>query len=172
MGHIRNHRNTWWSFPTGHSDDLPPDDHMTINSYLEDPDDPNGIYSTSSEINTVTASPSPGLSAVNASYITINGEEMVDTAPSDTVSVDLVMPSDKGYSQIYWYLAGPSDSGFGNQLGSPTTPSGSGIETEVTHTFTMPSGASGVYTFTAYIYPHSSASDQTVYTYSFKIYCS
>ncbi len=115
---------------------------------------------------------SPGLYPVNASYITINGEEMVDTAPGDTVSVDLVLPSDKGYSQIYWYLAGPNDSGYGNGVGGATSPSGNGIETEVTHTFSMPSGASGVYTFTAYIYPHSSASDQTVYEYQIKIYCS
>ncbi len=117
-------------------------------------------------------SSSPGLYPVNASYITINGEDMVDAAPGDTVSVDLVMPADKGYSMIYWYLADSSDSGYGDQLGNPTTPSGNGIETELTHTFSMPSNASGVYTFTAYIYPHSSASDQTVYTYSFKIYCS
>ena len=116
--------------------------------------------------------PSPGLSPVNASTITINGEEMIDAAPGDSVSVNVVMPSDKGYSYIYWYLAGPDDSGLGNSAGGTTTPSGYGIETEVTHTFSMPSDASGIYTFTAYIYPHSSASDQTVYQYSIKIYCS
>lgn len=59
--------------------------------------------------------------------ITINGEEMVDTAPGDTVTVDLVMPSDRGYSQIYWYLAGPNDSGLGNGVGAPTSPSGTEI---------------------------------------------
>lgn len=74
--------------------------------------------------------------------------------------------------QIYWYLADPDDSGLGTQLGDPTTPSGDDIETEVTHTFSMPSDGSGVYTFTAYIYPHSSASDQSVYEYTIKIYCS
>ena len=117
--------------------------------------------------------PQPGLSPANGfNNITINGEEMVDTAPGDTVTVDLVMPSDRGYSQIYWYLAGPNDSGLGNEVGTPTSPSGTGIETEVTHTFSMPSDASGVYTFTAYIYPHSSASDQTIYEYTIKIYCS
>ena len=127
---------------------------------------------TPSPAPTPTPTPSPGLSPVGASTITINGEEMVDTAPGDSVSVDLVMPADKGYSQIYWYLAGPGDLGYGNGVGGPTSPSGNGIETEVTHTFSMPSDASGVYTFTAYIYPHSSASDQTVYEYSIKIYCS
>lgn len=106
-----------------------------------------------------------GLSSVNAATITINGEVMLDTAPGDTVTVNLVMPADKGYARIHWYL---SD----NELGFPTTPSGTDIETEVTHTFSMPSDASGVYTFKAYIYPHSSASDQSVYEYTIKIYCS
>ena len=115
---------------------------------------------------------SPGLYPVDASYITIDGEEMVDTAPGDTVSVDLVMPADKGYAMLYWYLAGPGETGLGDEIGGPDYPSASGIETEVSYSFSMPSDASGVYTFTAYIYPHSSASDQTVYTYSFKIYCS
>ena len=118
------------------------------------------------------ASASPGLSPVGTSTITINGEEMVDAAPGETISVNLVMPSAKGYSQIYWYLADPGVSGLGNQVGNPTTPSGSGVETEVSSSFTLPSDASGVYKFTAYIYPHSSASDQKVYEYSFKIYVS
>ena len=108
----------------------------------------------------------PGLYLqADADTIEINGEEMLDTKPGDTVTVNLVMPSDKGYARIHWYL---SD----NELGAPMTPSGTGIETEVTHTFSMPSDASGVYTFKAYIYPHSSASDQSVYEYTIKIYCS
>ncbi len=131
-------------------------------------DDDNGAENVAPSV-----APSLGLSPGNGfNNITINGEEMVDTAPGDTVTVDLVMPSDRGYSQIYWYLAGPNDSGLGNGVGGPTSPSGTGIETEVTHTFSMPSDASGVYTFTAYIYPHSSASDQTIYEYTIKIYCS
>ena len=97
---------------------------------------------------------------------------MVDTAPGDSVSVDLVMPSDKGYTQIYWYLAGPNDPGYGSQIGSPTYSPSSNIEATSSFSFSLPSDASGVYTFTAYIYPHSSASDQTVYEYSIKIYCS
>ena len=101
----------------------------------------------------------------NASIITINGEDMVDSAPSDTFTVDLVMPADKGYSQIYWYLNAV-------QLGNRTTYFGTDIKTELSHSFTMPSNASGVYTFKAYIYPHLSASDQSVYEYIFKIYCS
>ncbi len=114
----------------------------------------------------------PGLSSLNSSYIKIDGEEMVNTAPGDSVSARLVMPSDKGYAKIHWYLAGPDDAGLGNELGNPTTSSWDDIEVELHHTFSMPSDASGVYTFTAYIYPHSNAEDHTVYTYSFKIYCS
>lgn len=119
-----------------------------------------------------TASASPGLSPVSTTTITINGEKMLDTYPGETVSVNLVMPSDKGYTKIYWYLAGPGDSGYGSQIGGPTTSSNSVIETSVSYSFTLPSDASGVYKFTAYIYPHSSASDSTIYEYSFKVYVS
>ena len=117
--------------------------------------------------------PAFGLFPSDALYITIDGEEMVDTAPGDTVSVELVMPSDKGYSRITWYLAGPyTDSSAGSQT-SMTTSSSSDIETSASHSFTLPSDApGGVYTFTASISPHSSASDQNVYQYSFKIYVS
>lgn len=108
---------------------------------------------------------SPGLYPVGVSTITINGEEMVDTAPGDTVDVNLVMPDDKGYSLIYWYLEGDL------LPNSPTRPSGSDIETEVSYDFSMPMDASGVYTFKAYIYPHTSSSDGEVYEYIFKIYC-
>ncbi len=114
---------------------------------------------------------SPGLYPVGASTITINGEKMVDAAPDDTVSVNLVMPSDKGYSRITWYLAGPyTDSSAGSQT-STTTSLSSDIETSASHSLTLPSDApSGIYTFTVYISPHSSASDQNDYQYNLKIY--
>ncbi len=119
------------------------------------------------------ASASPGLSPVSTTTITINGEVMLDKAPGDTVSVELVMPSDKGYSSITWYLAGPyTDSSAGSQT-STTTSSSSDIETAASHSLTLPTDApAGVYTFTASISPHSSAADQEVYEYSFKIYVS
>ena len=79
--------------------------------------------------------PTLGLFPSVALYITIDGEEMVDTAPGDTVSVELVMPSDKGYSSITWYLAGPyTDSSAGSQT-SMTTSSSSDIETSASHSF-------------------------------------
>ncbi len=134
-----------------------------------------GTYESPHPSYTVTVAlpvSSPGLSTVNASTITINGEIMMDTAPGDTVTVNLAMPDDKGYAVIYWYLAAPGVSGPGSELGSTPISSGSGIETEVSYTFSMPSSPPGVYTFTAYIYPHSSASDQSVYEYTLKIYCS
>ncbi len=48
MRHTKDHRGTWWSFATSHSAS-PPDDYMSVGSYLHDPDDPDGIYSTSDE---------------------------------------------------------------------------------------------------------------------------
>lgn len=114
----------------------------------------------------------PGLfTTVSAANITINGEVMLDMAPGDTVNVKLVLPADKGYSEIYWYLAAPGVSDRGNKLEEPMTPSGTSIETEVSFSFTMPS-TGGVYTLTALITPHSSVSDQTDYEYTIKIYCS
>jgi hypothetical protein len=113
----------------------------------------------------------PGLYPVGASTITIDGEEMVDTAPGDTVSVNVVTKAG-GVTQIYWYLADSDDTGLGDQVGNPSYPPVDDVEADVSYSFSIPSDASGVYTFTAYIYPHSSAPDQTVYTYSFKIYVS
>ena len=173
---IENFSSTGAPCPSPSEDDEDDDD----NDDNDEDDDGNGgdggdsdeqAGGTPTPTPTPPPSPSPGLPATDASTITINGEEMVDTAPGDTVYVSLVMPSDKGYSVIHWYLAGPDDSGYGSEIGSPTYSSGNDIETETTQMFSMPLDASGVYTFTAYIYPHSSASDQTVYEYSIQIYC-
>ncbi len=107
------------------------------------------------------------------STITIYDELMVDSYPGqEDISVILVMPSGKGYSQIYLYLADANDTGYGNQLGDTLRPSSSSLVTEVSLEIDIPNDVSGVCTITAYIHPHPSASDQTCYEYSFKIYIS
>lgn len=119
------------------------------------------------------SAPSPGLHPVGTSTVEHNGVEWPSTAPGDSISLNLVMPSAKGYSKINWYLAAPSDTDKGSEIGSPTTTSGTSIETNVSHSLSIPSNAQGgVYTVTAYIHPHSSSSDQSVYEYSFQIYIS
>lgn len=111
----------------------------------------------------------PGLYPVGVSTIKIDGEKMVNAAPYDIIPVNLVTKAG-GITMIYWYFAGPDDTGLGDQLGYPTYPPADDVEADVSHSLSIPSDASGVYTFTAYIYPHSNAPDQTVYQYSFKIY--
>ena len=126
---------------------------------------------TSSE--TTTTTPPIGLRPVGTSTVRINGVEWPSAAPGDSISLNLVMPSAKGYSKINWYLAAPSDTDKGSEIGSPTTTSGTSIETNVSHSIDIPSNAQGgVYTVTAYIHPHSSSSNQSVYEYSFQIYIS
>ncbi len=154
---------------TGHDDgSLPPGDDY-IPDPPSDPDAPINPIPVGEDDDQISVS--PGLSTVGASTTTINGEEMVDVDLGDTVSVNLVMPSDKGYSRITWHLAGPyTDSSAGAQT-SVTTSLSSDIETSASHSFTLPSDAPvGVYRLTASISPHSSASVQTVYEYSLKIY--
>lgn len=119
-----------------------------------------------------SAPASPGLYAEGTPTIEINDEEMVSAAPGDTVSVEVVMPSDKGYSEIYWYLASPGESGYGSNQGK-TISSNSAIDTSVTYSIDLSEDAQGgVYVFTAYIYPHSTSSDGEVYGFSIKIYVS
>ena len=129
---------------------------------------------TSDPDETASTTPStPGLHLqAGAATIEIDEVDILSTMPGEQVTLDLVMPSDKGYSQIYLYLADSTDTDYGDQLGDTIRPSSSSVETAVTLEFTIPSGVSGVCTFTAYIYPHPSASVQECYEYKFKIYVS
>ncbi len=134
-----------------------------------------------SEANTETASTStstptaPGLYIypVGASLATVNGQKMPSLAPGDSHTAKLITKSG-GYAIVHWYLLPPGDSRtYGDELFPTTYAQDSTVETEVTFSFTIPSGAvGGVYKLTAYIYPHSSASDQTCYEYSYLIYVS
>ncbi len=131
-----------------------------------------------SEANTETVSTStstptaPGLYPVGASLATVNGQEMPSLAPGDSHTAKLITKSG-GYAIVHWYLLPPGDSRtYGDELFPTTYAQGSTVETEVTFSFTFPSSAVGVYKLTAYIYPHSSASDQTCYEYSYLIYVS
>ena len=135
--------------------------------------------STSDSTNTDTTSTStstptaPGLYPVGASLATVNGQQMPSLAPGDSHTAKLITKSG-GYAIVHWYLLPPGDSRtYGDELFPTTYAQGSTIGTEVTFSFTFPSGArGGVYKLTAYIYPHSSASDQTCYEYIYYIYVS
>ena len=129
--------------------------------------------------NTETASTStststaPGLYPVGVSLATVNGQEMPSLAPGDSHTEKLITKAG-GYAIVHWYLLPPGDSRtYGDELFPTTYAQGPTVGTEVTFSFTIPSGArGGVYKLTAYIYPHSSAADQTCYEYSYFIYVS
>ena len=118
-----------------------------------------------------TTTPSVGLAPSGTSTTTVNGVTLPTITAGSTLSMDLTMSSSRGYSQIYWYLAAPSVTGLGTQIGSPTRSTSTSIETSFSHSFSIPTSSQrGTYTVTAYIYPHSSESNQSVYEYSFEIY--
>ena len=125
---------------------------------------------TPASTSTLTA---PGLYPVGASYATVNSQQMPSLAPGDTHTAKLITKAG-GYAIVHWYLLPPGDSRtYGDELFPTTYAQGPTVGTEVTFNFTFPSGArGGVYKLTAYIYPHSSAADQTCYEYSYYIYVS
>ncbi len=96
---------------------------------------------------------SVGLESVNGLYT---------AAPGDTHEACLM--TDAPYSDVYWYVASPSDTGLGTQMETDT---GDGTTTEATFSYTFPSGTmyTGTYTITAYIY----RSDQSVYQESYTV---
>ena len=126
--------------------------------------------STSASTSTPTA---PGLYPVGASLATVNGQQMPSLAPGDSHTAKLITKAG-GYAIVHWYLLPPGDSRhYGDELFPTTYAQGPTVGTEVTFSFTIPSRArGGVYKLTAYIYPHSSAADQTCYEYSYYIYVS
>ena len=134
---------------------------------------------SASETNTETTPAStstptaPGLYPVGASYATVNSQQMPSLAPGDTHTAKLITKAG-GYAIVHWYLLPPGDSRtYGDELFPTTYAQGPTVGTEVSFNFTIPSGArGGVYKLTAYIYPHSSAADQTCYEYSYYIYVS
>lgn len=88
-----------------------------------------------------------GLYSVNGSYT---------AAPGD--SHEACVTTDAPYSEIYWYVAAPGETGFGTSYEIDT---GDGTTTKARFSYTFPSGAmhTGTYKITAYIY----RSDLSVY---------
>lgn len=88
-----------------------------------------------------------GLYSVNGLYTAAPGE-----------SHEACVTTDAPYSEIYWYVAAPGETGFGTQQEIDT---GDGTTTKARFSYTFPSGAmhTGTYKITAYIY----RSDLSVY---------
>ena len=63
-------------------------------------------------------------------------------------TVNLSVPS--GWTQIYWYMKSPSESGYGTSQSSVSDSTGS--STSASYTYSFPEGVSGDYVLTAYVY--------------------
>ncbi|MDE0020861.1 MAG: hypothetical protein OXT69_05725 [Candidatus Poribacteria bacterium] len=94
---------------------------------------------------------STGLSSSDGSYTASAG---------GTHEVNLV--ADGPYSQVYWYVKAPGDTGYGTQV---EIDNGDGAASDASLSYTFPSDASGEYTITAYIY----RSDLSVYEESYTV---
>ena len=99
-----------------------------------------------------SSSSAPGLSSSDGSYTASAG---------DTHEVNLV--ADGPYSQVYWYVKAPGDTGsYGTQV---EIDSGDGVTSDASLSYTFPADAAGEYTITACIY----RSDQSVYEESYTV---
>ncbi len=78
----------------------------------------------------------------------------------DTIEANLV--ADGPYSQVYWYVKAPGETGYGTEVEIDT---GDGSTSDASLSYTLPSDAAGEYTITAYIY----RSDQSIYEESYTV---
>lgn len=81
---------------------------------------------------------SPTLSPSDGSYTASAG---------GTHTAEASVPS--GYHYVYWYIAGPTDTGLGTNIETDT---GGGSSTSASFSWSVPSDASGNYVITAYTY--------------------
>ena len=99
------------------------------------------VSSSTSSTSTASASLSPS-----------DGSYTAEAGSSHTANVSV--PS--GWTQIYWYLKSPSESGYGTSQSNVSDSTGN--STSASYTYSFPSGVSGDYVLTAYVY----ASDGTI----------
>ena len=81
-------------------------------------------------------------------------------SPGETIEAHFV--ADGPYSQVYWYVKAPGDTGYGTEVEIDT---GDGVATVASLSYTFPSDADGEYTITAYVY----RSNQSVYEESYTV---
>ena len=102
--------------------------------------------------NTVGSS-TPTLSPSNGLYTATAG---------DSHTANVSVPS--GWTQIYWYLKSPSESGYGTSQSSVSDSTGNA--TSASYTYSFPSGTSGDYVLTAYVYGSDGTIVEPSYTVS------
>ena len=98
---------------------------------------------------------------------TSNSKSGIITSGSSSASaggsVTVGLATTTAFSSVYWYVAGPGDSGLGSHVETDT---GGSSSTTESFTYTFPSDATeGTWTITAYIYNYSDSSTyETSYT--------
>ena len=105
---------------------------------VSESEDDTGSTDTTDTKKTASLSPSSGSSVASA---------------GSRYRVDLATPS--AFRQVYWYVAGPGESGLGSLV---STTRGGGRSTSASFAYTLPSDASGDYVITAYVYNYGDAS--------------
>ena len=86
---------------------------------------------------------------------------LLNAVPGGSHTASLNVPS--GYQYVYWYLAGPSDTGLGTNVETDT---GTGSTASASFSWSVPSDASGDYVITAYTYLSDWSVVQSSYTVS------
>ena len=103
----------------------------------------------------------PDSSSSNTSSPSVSLSGSSSASAGDSVVFELATATP--FSSVYWYVAGPGDSGLGSHIETDT---GGSSSTTESFTYTFPSDAtSGDWTITAYIYNYSDSSTyETSYT--------
>ncbi len=139
------HVQGWFLIETLHSDGSTP-----VNPYENEEESADGNENCNG-CNDASAAPATGLSSSDGSYTASAG---------DTHEANLV--ADGPYSQVYWYVKAPGETGYGTEV---EIDNGDGSTSDASLSYTFPSDASGEYTITAYIY----RSDLSVYEESYTV---
>ena len=97
----------------------------------------------------------PSESSSSSSSASKSGSISGSSSASAGDSVTVGLTTTTAFSSVYWYVAGPGDSGLGSHVETDT---GGSSSTTESFTYTFDSSASGDYVITAYIYNYSDAS--------------
>ena len=114
-----------------------------------------------------TETPMTTTSSVTASttvfsYTLVSSDGVYTAFSGDSHTADLSVPS--GWTQIYWYLKSPSETGLGTSQSSVSDSTGN--STSASYTYSFPSGVSGDYVLKAYVYLSDSTIVEPSYTVS------
>ena len=99
---------------------------------------------------------------VSASPSLVSSDGVYTAEAGGSHTADLSVPS--GWTQIYWYLKSPSESDYGTSQSSVSDSTGN--STSASYTYSFPSGVSGDYVLTAYVYSSDGTIVQPSYTVS------